>query len=70
MGAVPWADLGSRGREAAEMRDSVANKGKRCWDMWWELVAAVRAICESHDENFKLDALKVKLLFFFSLSFH
>lgn len=46
-----------------EMRDSVAKKGKRCWDMW-ELAAAVRAIYESHYENFKLDALKFKLFFF------
>lgn len=30
--------------------------------------AAIRAICESHDENFKLDALKLKI--FFSLPCH
>lgn len=64
MGAVAWAGLGSQGGEVVEMRDSVAKKGKRCWDMWWELAAAVRAICESHYENFKLDALKFKLFFF------
>lgn len=64
-GVVTWAGLGSWGREAVETRDSIGNEGNRCWDMWWELAAAVRAICESHNENFKLDALKFKLFFFF-----
>lgn len=63
-GAVTWAGLGSRRREAAEAKDSIADKDERCWDTWWELVIAVRAVCESHDKNFKLHALKFEIFFF------
>lgn len=38
-------------------RSGIANKSIRCWHKWWELGAAVRATCERHYENFKLDAL-------------
>lgn len=33
MGAVTWAGLGFQGREVVETRDSIANEGKRCWDL-------------------------------------
>lgn len=40
----------------------MAKEGEMCWDTCRDLTAAVRAICESHDGNFKLDALKFKQL--------
>lgn len=43
-GAVTWAGLGPWGRETVEAKDSIADKGQRCWDTWCEFVVAVSCL--------------------------